>query len=93
MSDVAPNENSVLIMSAIDRMPAAFRELVREFGFAIVSEMMAEGYDNAAELRDVLVGWRERRQEQWLSTDYVTRRSARSIADALVYRHALQRTA
>ena len=52
------------------------RALVREFGFVIVAQMMDEGYTNAAELRPMLETWRERRQEQWLATDYLLSRKA-----------------
>ena len=58
---------SAVIMRAVDQMPVDFRALVHEYGVKIVDAMMAEGYSDAAELRDVLETWRERRQREWLS--------------------------
>lgn len=69
-----PDPNSLRVMSAIDRMPKGFRALVHEFGAVIVDKMMADGYSDPGELRTVLEGWRERRQEEWLRTDYLIRR-------------------
>ncbi len=69
-----PDTNSLRVMSAIDRMPKGFRALVHEFGAVIVIKMMADGYSDANELRTVLEGWRERRQDEWLRTDYLIRR-------------------
>jgi hypothetical protein len=63
-------------MSAIDRMPKGFRALVHEYGAVIVDKMMADGYSDPDELRTVLEGWRERRQDQWLKTDYLIPRKA-----------------
>lgn len=71
-----PDPNSVIVMSHIDRMSPGMRALVREFGYVIVSEMMNEGYYDADDLRPVLETWRERRQEQWLATNYVVPRRA-----------------
>lgn len=65
-----PDSNSARVMSAIDRMPKGFRALVHEFGAVIVDKMMADGYSDPNELRTVLEGWRERRQDQWLKTDF-----------------------
>jgi hypothetical protein len=61
-------------MAAIDRMPQGFRALVHEYGAVIVDKMMADGYSDPDELRAVLEGWRERRQDEWLRTDYLIRR-------------------
>lgn len=52
------------IMQAIDRMPPAMRELVHEYGFRIVFDMMADGYRDPAALRPLLETWRERRQRE-----------------------------
>src|SRR5437660_474086 len=78
-SDESPDPNSVAIMAHIDQMSRPMRALVREYGYAIVRDMIDEGYDNAAELGAILEVWRERRQEQWLATDYITKRTARQI--------------
>jgi hypothetical protein len=75
-------------MAAIDQMRPAFRDLVREFGFVIVRDMLNDGYADADELRGILEGWRARRQAEWLATDFVTKRTAKSIAAAIVYRQA-----
>lgn len=73
---MSPDPNSVVVMRAVDGMRPQMRALVREFGFTIVAQMMDEGYRNAKELRPVLETWRERRQEQWLATNYVVPRRA-----------------
>ena len=65
-----PDFDSVKVMASIDALKPDFRALVHEFGARIVDRMMADGYDDAAALRAVLEGWRERRQETWLATDY-----------------------
>jgi hypothetical protein len=71
-----PDPDSLRVMSVIDRMPQGFRALVHEFGAIIVDRMMADGYDDADALRPVLEGWRERRQAEWLATDYLISRKA-----------------
>lgn len=61
--------NSIAIMSHLDRMRPAMRQLVHEFGFVIVTKMLehAGGSVDAESLRADLEAWRERRQEQLLS--------------------------
>jgi hypothetical protein len=88
LDDVPPDPNSAALMAAIDGMPKGMRDLVREFGLVIVQAMIEDGYHNAKELRPLLVGWRQRRQEQWLATDFVSKKTARQIADAIMYRMA-----
>lgn len=65
--------NSVAIMSRIDAMKPAMRALVHEFGFVIVAKSLdlAGRSVNADALRSDLETWRERRQEEWLRTDYM----------------------
>ena len=63
--------DSAKIMAVVDAMAPQFRSLVHEFGVVIVSRMQAEGYDDANVLRNVLETWRERRQDQWLKTDWI----------------------
>lgn len=70
--DIEPLPECVAVMSDIDSMPTEFRALVREFGYVIVRDMRAEGYNDADQLRSLLEVWRFRRQEQWLQTDYIT---------------------
>lgn len=71
-----PDADSTRVMSQIDRMPQGFRALVHEFGFTIVAAMMNDGYDDPGQLRTVLEGWRDRRQAEWLATDYIIPRRA-----------------
>lgn len=75
-------------MAAIDGMSKGMRDLVREFGLVIVSAMIDDGYHNAKELRPILVEWRRRRQEEWLATDFIVKKTARQVADAMLYRLA-----
>jgi hypothetical protein len=77
-----------VVMCRIDRMPKKMRALVHEYGYVIVSAMIDEGYRDPTELEDLLITWRCRRQEQWLETNYITRRTAESIAEATAYRIA-----
>lgn len=71
MTPYVGDPNSVSIMRAVDGMKPGMRALVHEFGAAIVSRMIGDGYDDADALRDALVTWRERRQDEWLKTDYL----------------------
>jgi hypothetical protein len=71
-----PDPDSARVMSRIDRMPKGFRALVHEFGFNIVAAMMDDGYDDPSQLRTVLEGWRDRRQAEWLATNYLIPRRA-----------------
>lgn len=59
--------NSISFMEQMDRMPPQWRALVHEFGWAIVNGMREDGHRNAARLREELIAWRERQQEQWLA--------------------------
>ena len=76
LMSLPPDPQSVQIMDAVDRMPAGFRALVHEFGVVIVDKMMAEGYSNPNELRPILETWRERRQDEWLRTNYIIPKKA-----------------
>lgn len=75
-------------MTAVDGLSPDFRALVHEFGAVIVSRMIGDGYEDAAALRSILEGWRDRRQAQWLATDHIPPQTARRIADAIVRRAA-----
>lgn len=68
-------------MREIDRMPRRCRALVHEYGLVIVSNLLAEavGHVNPDDLAWELETWRERRQEQWLATDFITPRTRRSF--------------
>jgi hypothetical protein len=87
---IEPHPGSVEIMAVMDSLPRRMRELVHEFGLVIVAEMIDEGYYDPEALRDMLETWRERRQAQWLATDYVTKRTARSIVEAALMRQAFK---
>lgn len=92
-SDPPPNADSVELMHWIDSLNRPMRALVHEFGVTIVAAMVEEGYTNAAELRDILEVWRDRRQEQWLATNYITKKTARQIVDHVMHRATMPRTA
>ncbi len=62
-----PDPDSVAIMAAIESLPRAWRDLVREFGWVIVRDMRLDGHHEAAKLREELDAWRERQQERWLA--------------------------
>lgn len=66
-----PNPSSVAIMSTIDLMPMPMRMLVYEYGFSIVWAMVNDGYNDPGELRSLLEMRRQRKQAEWLATDYV----------------------
>lgn len=82
---VGANPDSALIMGAIDAFPPELRALVYEYGFNIVVAMTEEGAPDLAMLRWQLETWRNRRQEQILSTDHHIDR-ARMLAIASRYR-------
>jgi hypothetical protein len=69
-----PDPDSVLIMDHIDRMKPWMRALVREYGYLIIREILADadGPLDPFQLADQLQTWRERRQEAWLATNYIT---------------------
>jgi hypothetical protein len=79
---------SVVIMTAIDDMKPPMRALVREYGYLIVQVLIADGHKDPFEMAELLEEWRRRRQEQWLETNHITRKTAQSIADAVQYRMA-----
>jgi hypothetical protein len=76
-----PDPNSIAIMAHVDRMSRPMRALVREYGYKIVRDMIDDGYRNAKDLKPILEAWRERRQEEWIATDYVTPRTIERIAE------------
>ena len=67
-------------MRYVDGLSRHMRALVHEYGITIVAAMIDDGYTEPSELWMLLQGWRERRQEQWLATDYVTKEMAKRIA-------------
>lgn len=72
--DDEPHPHSAEIMAAVDSLPPPMRQLVYEYGFKIVDAMIEDGYTDPFELADLLETWRERRQAEWLRTDYLKRR-------------------
>jgi hypothetical protein len=91
--DLDPNEppkpESVEMMTWIDGRSRPTRKLIHEFGFVIVGEMIADGFDGSVgELLDILTTWRERRQEAWLQTNFITRRTLDSIVESAFYKRA-----
>jgi hypothetical protein len=74
-------------MAYVDKLKPGMRELVYEFGLLIVSEMVADGYRDPDALRPVLETWRSRRQQEWLSTNYITRNTGSNMRR--IYERAL----
>jgi len=66
--------HAIRVMKFVDALKPPMRELVHTFGAQIVSDMIADGHRDAAVLREELETWRERQQEAWLATDYITAR-------------------
>jgi hypothetical protein len=79
---MTPDPNARANMRAVDKLSPPFRDLVHEFGLVIVAGMINDGYDDPAELRRALETWRERRQQEWLATDYIGARSITSFNEA-----------
>lgn len=77
--DDPPSPNSVEVMAAVDRLSQEWRQLVHEFGIAIVSEVMPEAQD-VHDARAMLEYWRAQRQARWLATNYVTKKTFRMAA-------------
>ena len=71
---MSPDPNARANMRAVDSLKPVFRDLVHEFGLVIVAGMINDGYDDPVELRRALETWRERRQSEWLATDYLNAR-------------------
>ncbi len=74
---------SIDIMRTMDeRVSPAFRALMHEYGFQIVAQSMDDGARNPDVLRADLEAWRDRRQQQWLATDYVGTATRESLFGA-----------
>jgi hypothetical protein len=74
-------------MAFVDKLTPAMRRLVHEYGAVIVSNMITEGHRNASALKPILETWRSRRQQEWLSTNYISTRNSRSMQR--IYERAL----
>jgi hypothetical protein len=82
------HRESFVMMDYIDNLPKAVRALIREYGFVVVTGLLDDGHANPLEMAELLEEWRRRRQEQCLETNYITRKTAQSVADAIQYRTA-----
>lgn len=80
MAELPPNPNSCAIMATVDDLAKEQRELVYEYGLTIVAGLIEEGCSESEQLAEVLAIWRERRQAQWLATDYIKPRRDRIAA-------------
>lgn len=76
-------DDSVTLMESLDNLTPAMRQLVHEYGAAIVGAMLDDGYQRAGELEDILVGWRAKRQDQWLNTNHITPRFVTKMEESL----------
>ena len=70
-----PDPVAVDIFQVADALPKAMRKLIHEYGFVIVVAMIQDGYNDPDELEFLLMHWRDRRQREWLETDYLLARS------------------
>lgn len=75
---IQPNHDSALLMSEIDRMPAKWRALVHEYGFVIVRALRQGGLA-VEDAEFELMNLRDRKQREWLATNYIR---PRTIAEA-----------
>ena len=74
-----PDPVSAELMAAIDALSPRLRALVHEYGVKIVLGLMDDCGDDPDDLEPLLAAWRQRRQEEWLRTDYITPRLRRSF--------------
>jgi hypothetical protein len=77
MISALPDANSVAVMRDIDSLPGKWRALVHEYGYKIVMAMFDNGFsledaDDACWMR------RSAKQAEWLSTNYITKKTARN---------------
>lgn len=78
VAETAPNPNSrALMFGEVDPLPADWRRLVHEYGLRVVQAVM-EDTRSIEEAEQRLQVLRATRQAEWLSTDYVTKRSFRN---------------
>lgn len=76
--DDLPDPACAEIMAAVDAMPKAWRMLVYEYGYQIVSAMRAE-YRDPNTVCTILQVRNRARQDEWLATDFITPRSRRGF--------------
>jgi hypothetical protein len=62
------------LMSIVDSFSPEWRALVHEYGFKAVCQSKEDGH-SLEEAQDALWMARSARQAQWLSTNYITKRS------------------
>lgn len=78
-----PDANCMARMLPIDSLSAPMRALANEYGAVIVLAMINDGYNRPAELRRLLEIRRQRRQDEWLATDFVTVKTRAGFEDRL----------
>lgn len=68
--DLDNKQKAVLVMRDIDRLPRRWRELVYEYGWSLVCAARESGmsFDEAFAY---VVSMHERRQNEWLSTNFI----------------------
>jgi len=71
-----PDPDAARVMRAIDKLSEPMRDLANEFGAQVVLAMIADGHSSAKKLRTELETWRDKRQAEWLATDYKIKVSA-----------------
>jgi hypothetical protein len=72
-----PDANSAEIMLFVDSLPKKWRQLVHEYGFKNVMALYQAGM-KLKDADDALWMMRSAAQAKWLSTNYITKRVARS---------------
>lgn len=75
---MTPNPDSQILMRQIDALSPEWRALVHEYGFKAVCGVLDDGL-SLEDATDQLWMQRSARQAQWLSTDFITSRTARSF--------------
>lgn len=76
-------------MQTLEGWSRPMRKIAREYGYAIVRDMIAEGYNDPLELFDILSTRRDRMQEQWLATNFITERKRDVVAAAVARSRAV----
>lgn len=72
------------LMEQIDDLDPGVCALLNEYGTNIVGAMLADGYNTVDQLELPLRSWRDRRQSEWLQTNYITPRVGEKFREALL---------